>query len=66
MTTGTMHMGGYATGAARLGDACPTLVAHAGIAAPIAVKPWLATNAKQATPVFSTDRPARRPLERFP
>jgi hypothetical protein len=66
MTTGTMHMGGHATGAARPGDACSTALSYSGISAPIAIKPWHATNALQAMTVFRTDRPARRPLERFP
>jgi hypothetical protein len=66
MTTGTMHTGGFATGAARLGDACSTHLVYAGIAAPVAAKPWHVTNRKQVSPVFITDRPTRRPLERFP
>ena len=66
MTTGTMHMGGSTTGAARLGDACSTHLVYAGTVAPIAHKPWHVTNPKQESPVFATDRPARRLLERFP
>jgi hypothetical protein len=69
MTTGTMHMGGFATGAARVGDACSTLPAYSGLVAPIALighKPWHATNAKQVSAVFTTDRPSRQLSERFP
>ena len=69
MTTGTMHMGGFAAGAARPGESCAAHLVYAGTAAPIALigrKPWHATNAKQVSPVFTTDRPARRHLERFP
>lgn len=66
MTTGTMHKGGFATGAARPGDTCSAHLVYAGTVAPIAAKPWHATNAKQVSPVVTTDRPARRPLERFP
>jgi len=66
MTTGTMHMGGSTTGAARLGDPCSTHLVYAGIVAPVGLKPWHATNAKQESPVFATDRPTRRLLERFP
>ena len=66
MTTGTMHMGGMTTGAARPGDTCSAHLAYAGTAAPVAHKPWLVTFAKQVSPVFGTDRPTRRPLERFP
>ena len=66
MSTGTMHTGGFTTGAARPG-ACATHLVYAGIAAPIATKTWHdGTNGKQVSPVFNTDRPARRPLERFP
>jgi len=66
MTTGTMHMGGSTTGAARLGGTCSAHLVYAGIVAPIGHKPWHATIAKQVSPVFATDRPTRRPLERFP
>ena len=66
MTTGTMHMGGFAAGAARPGVACSTPLTYAGTTAPVAAKPWHATNRKQVSPVFITDRPIRRPLERFP
>jgi hypothetical protein len=66
MTTGTMLMGGSTTGAARPGDSCSAHLAYAGIAAPAARKPWHVTIAKQVSPVFPTDRPTRRPLERFP
>ncbi len=66
MTNGTMHMGGFATGAARSGDVCSALLVYAGTAAPVAATPWHATNGKQVSPVFITDRPTRRPLERFP
>jgi len=66
MTTGTMHMGGFAAGAARPG-ACPTLVTYAGTAAPLATIAWHdGTRVKQESPVFGTDRLTRRPLERFP
>ena len=66
MTTGTMHMGGSTTGAARLGDTCSAHLVYAGIAAPARAEPWHVTIAKQESPVFGTDRPIRRPLERFP
>jgi hypothetical protein len=66
MTTGTMHMGGFAAGATRPGDACSTLAAYTGTGAPIATKHWLVMNVEQVIPVFGTDRPTRRPLERFP
>lgn len=71
MTTGTMHMGGYAAGAARVGSACSPLLVdpgtvHAGTVAPIGLKPWHATNVEQVSPVFCTDRPTRRLSERFP
>ncbi|HEX6570031.1 MAG TPA: hypothetical protein VF015_12725 [Acidimicrobiales bacterium] len=66
MFTRTMHMGGYATGGARLGVACSTHLALAGNAAPIAAKPWHAITGTQVSPVFGTDRPTPRPLERFP
>jgi hypothetical protein len=69
MTTGTMHMGGFAAGAARPGATCSAHLVYAGTAAPVAIlgrKPWHATNAKQVSPVFITDRPSRRHSERFP
>ena len=66
MTTGTMHMGGSTTGAARLGVACSARLAYVGLAAPAARKPWHVAIAKQESPVFATDRPTRRPLERLP
>ena len=66
MTNGTMHTGGFATGAARSGDACSTLLVYAGTAAPVAATPWHATTGKQVSPVVITARPTRRPLERFP
>jgi hypothetical protein len=67
MTTGTMHMGGYATGAARSGAACPAVLTSGGISAPTATKPWHETNAfLQVMTVFGIDRPIRRPSERFP
>jgi len=65
MSTRTMHMGGYAAGAARLGDVCPTQLAPAGNLSSIVAKPWHVTGI-QVSPVFGTDRPIRRPLERFP
>ncbi len=65
MTTGTMHMGGYATGAARPGT-CGTLLHRAGTAAPIATAWNGGTRDKQVSPVFPTDHPTRRQLERFP
>ena len=65
MTTGTMHMGGHATGAARPG-ACPSVLIYKGISAPIVTKPWPASNALQVMTVFGIDRPTRRPSERFP
>lgn len=65
MTTGTMHMGGMTTGAARPGDTCSAHLAYAGTAA-LVHKPWHVTIVKQVCPVFGTDRPTRRPLERFP
>jgi hypothetical protein len=64
MTTGTMHMGGHATGASRPGATCPSVLAYRGTSAPHATKPWLAD--LQVMTVFGIDRPARRPLERFP
>ncbi|HEX5946230.1 MAG TPA: hypothetical protein VFY82_08135 [Acidimicrobiales bacterium] len=54
------------TGAARPGDTCSAHLAYAGTAAPVANKLWHVTIAKQVSPVFGTDRPTRRPLERFP
>lgn len=66
MSTRTMHMGGYAAGAARLGDACPTHLAPTGNLPSIVAKPWHVTTGIQVSPVFGTDRPIRRPLERFP
>ena len=65
MLNGTMHMGGMTTGAARPGDTCSAHLAYAGTAA-LVRKPWHVTIAKQVSPVFATDRPTRRPLERFP
>lgn len=65
MSTRTMHMGGHATGAARPGVACPTYLALAGDVPSIVAKPWPVTGI-QVSPVFGTDRPIRRPLERFP
>ena len=66
MTTGTMHMGGHATGAARPGAACPSVPSYDGTSAPIVTKPWPASNALQVMTVFGIDRPTRRPSERFP
>jgi hypothetical protein len=66
MTTGTMHMGGSTTGAARLGDACAAHLTYAGTLAPAAHTSWHVAIAKQVSPVFATDRPTRRPLERLP
>jgi len=61
-----MHMGGLATGVARPGATCSAHLAYAGIPAPVADIEWHATNGKQVSPVFVTDRPIRRPLERSP
>ena len=66
MMNGTMHMGGNAAGAARLGAGCSSLVLYVGTTLPSIAFPWHATTGKQVSPVFSTDRPTRRPLERFP
>lgn len=66
MTTGTMHMGGYAAGAARPGESCSAYLLNAGILAPVAATKWHPTHGKQVSPVFATDRPTRRLLERFP
>jgi hypothetical protein len=65
MITRTMHMSGHATGAARLGATCSALAVYPATPAPILVK-WLAPNVEQVSPVFGTDRPTRRLLERFP
>jgi hypothetical protein len=65
MTTGTMHMGGHATGAARPGATCLSALAYRGASASHATKPWLVDNLQVMT-VFGIDRPARRPMERFP
>jgi hypothetical protein len=66
MTTGTMHMGGNAAGAARPGAGCSTLVLYLGTTLPSIAAPWHAVTGKQASQVFGIDRPIRRPLERFP
>jgi len=67
MTTSTMHMGGFAAGAARPGAGCSALVLYVGTTLPSIAFPWHATvSGKQVDPVFATDRPTRRPLERFP
>jgi hypothetical protein len=66
MTTGTMHMGGNAAGAARLGAGCSELVLYLGTTLPSIAFPWHAVTGKQASQVFGIDRPIRRPLERFP
>jgi hypothetical protein len=66
MTTGTMHMGGNATGAARPGAGCSTLDLYLGTTLPSIAFPRHAWTGKQVSPVFITDRPTRRPLERFP
>jgi hypothetical protein len=68
MTTGTMHMGGNAAGAARPGAGCSTLDLYVGTTLPSIAFPWHETivSGKQVDPVFATDRPTRRPLERFP
>jgi|RhiMethySRZTD1v2_1073278.scaffolds.fasta_scaffold15905_8 hypothetical protein len=71
MLNGTTHMGGNATGAARLGADCPAVpaVQYVGTTLPSIAGSWHATDlpmGKQVSPVFTTDRPARRPLERFP
>ena len=67
MTTGTMHMGGFAAGAARPG-ACPLAAAYRGTSAPLAATiTWHdGSKVKQDSPVFGTDRPTPRPVERFP
>lgn len=73
----TMHqMGGHAAGATRLGSAPTTLHASlaydrvdrcaASAAVAILVKPWNEVELAQALPVFTTDRPTRRPFERSP
>ena len=66
MTTGTMHMGGNAAGAARLGAGCSELVLYVGTTLPSIAVPWPAVTGKQVSQVFGIDRPIRRPLERFP
>jgi hypothetical protein len=66
MMTGTMHMGGNAAGAARLGAGCSELVLYVGTTLPSIAFPWHATADKQVSPVFGIDRLTRRPLERFP
>ncbi len=65
MTTRTMHMGGHTAGTARPGT-CPAL--HAGYAAnhaPAHMLKWLVA-IQAVSPVFATDRPIQRPLERSP
>ena len=64
--TGTMHMGGNAAGAARLGAGCSELVLYVGTTLPPLAFPWHAMTGKQVSPVFATDRPTRQPLVRFP
>jgi len=66
MLTRTMHMGGYAADAARLGEPCAAHLAPAANLPSIVTKPWHATTRIQVSPVFGTDRPIRRPLERWP
>jgi hypothetical protein len=66
MTTGTMHMGGFAAGAARPGAGCPIHPTYVGTVLPSIAFPWPATNGKQVSSVFLTDRLHRRPSERFP
>jgi hypothetical protein len=67
MTTGTMHMGGSnAAGAARPGTGCCSTLLYVGTTLPSISFPWHAVSGKQVDPVFATDRPPRRPLERFP
>jgi hypothetical protein len=66
MTTGTMHMGGNAAGAARLGAGCSELVLYVGTTLPSIAFPWPAVTGKQVSQVFGIDRLIRRPLERFP
>jgi hypothetical protein len=66
MTTGTMHMGGFAAGAARPGAGCTDHLLYVGSTLPSIALPWHATDVKQVSPVFITDRPIRRRSERFP
>jgi hypothetical protein len=68
MMTGTMHMGGSAAGVARPDAGCSLHPTYVGTVLPSIAFPWHATNAKQVqvSPVFLTDRPTRRPSERFP
>jgi hypothetical protein len=68
MLNGTTHMGGNATGAARLGAGCPAFLTYIGTTLPSIAgsrhaHPWMD---KQVATVFATDRPTRRLLERFP
>lgn len=68
MLNGTTHMGGMTTGAARLGAGCPAFLVYVGTTLPSirgshAARTW---TEKQVDPVFATDRPTRRLLERFP
>jgi hypothetical protein len=68
MITRTTHMSGLAAGAARIGT-CPAYLVVDGTAmpAPIHGRTWLAgLQTKQVSPVFTTDRPIPRPLERSP
>lgn len=66
MKYGTKHMGGMTTGAARLGDACAARKIRTGIAVPFAATSWHVPTLEQVSPVFATDRPTPRPLERWP
>jgi hypothetical protein len=69
MMTGTMHMGGSAAGVARPDAGCSLHPTYVGTVLPSIAFPWHATNDKQVqvSPVFLiTDRPTRRPSERFP
>jgi hypothetical protein len=63
MTSGTMHNDGHMAGAARPGT-CAVRLGYAGTHASIPTRKWLAV--QTASPVFATDRPIPRPLERSP
>lgn len=65
MTSGTMQEGGHMAGAARLGT-CAVRITHASNAAPFSMHKWLGIAAQPVSPVFTTDRPVPRPLERLP
>jgi hypothetical protein len=55
MTTGTMHMGGNAAGAARPGAGCSTLALYLGTTLPSIAFPWPAVTDKQVSQVFGID-----------